>query len=337
MRPTEHRVIILLGPTASGKTTLSILLAQALQTEILSADSMQIYRGMDIGTAKPSKEELSKVLHHMIDIVEPSERFSVGQYIRMVIPIINRLHSQGKIPLVVGGTGLYIRAMTQGLFEVPDPPEGLRERLKEMASQDPQALYTELRRLDPDRAKQLNPSDLRRIIRALEVILTTGKPMSELQRDLTERLPYKFIKVGITRDRKELYRMIEQRVDEMFRQGLVEEVRRLLEKNPSEVALQAIGYKEVVAYIEGRATLEETIKAVKKATKAYAKRQFTWFKKEPSVQWVDITGLHKPEDIFRKVVQETRLKDIIWSISVQNTIKAQAVCLRNTINGQILK
>ncbi len=311
MAETEKRVIVLLGPTASGKTSLSILIAKALKTEIISADSMQIYRGMDIGTAKPTKEQLTQVPHHMIDIVEPSERFSVGQYIRAVVPIIERLHSEGKIPLVVGGTGLYIRAMTKGLFEVPQPPQGLREKLKEIAKEDPQSLYTELQKLDPEKAEELNPTDLRRIIRALEVIFTTGKAMSDLQKNLTRRFPYEFIKIGIKRDRKELYKLIEQRVDEMFNEGLVDEVRRFLEKRPSEVALQAIGYKEVIEYLQGTCSLEETIRKVKKATKAYAKRQFTWFKKEPSIQWVDITGLYEPEEIFRKVLRETSLKDII--------------------------
>ncbi|RME65310.1 MAG: tRNA (adenosine(37)-N6)-dimethylallyltransferase MiaA, partial [Nitrospirae bacterium] len=209
MAETEKRVIVLLGPTASGKTSLSILIAKALKTEIISADSMQIYRGMDIGTAKPTKEQLTQVPHHMIDIVEPSERFSVGQYIRAVVPIIERLHSEGKIPLVVGGTGLYIRAMTKGLFEVPQPPQGLREKLKEIAKEDPQSLFTELQKLDPEKAEELNPTDLRRIIRALEVIFTTGRAMSDLQKNLTRRFPYEFIKIGITRDRKELYKLIE--------------------------------------------------------------------------------------------------------------------------------
>lgn len=314
MATDEKRVIVLLGPTASGKTSLSILIAKALQTEIISADSMQIYRGMDIGTAKPTKEQLSQVPHHMIDIVEPSERFSVGQYLRMVVPIIEDLHNKGKIPLVVGGTGLYIRAMTRGLFEVPEPPGGLREKLKEIASEDPQSLWTELEKLDPQKAHQLNPSDLRRIIRALEVILTTGKPMSMLQESLTQSLPYEFIKIGITRDRKELYRIIEQRVDEMFSKGLVDEVRMLLKKDPSEVALQAIGYKETIEYLQGRLSLEEAIRKIKKATKAYAKRQFTWFKKEPSIQWVDITGLYEPEEIFQKVLRETSLRELIKDI-----------------------
>ncbi len=307
----EDRVLILTGPTGVGKTDVAILIAKALDTEIISADSMQIYKGMDIGTAKPTKEQLSQVKHHMIDIIEPSEGYSVGRYIREVRPIIERLHSLQKVPLVVGGTGLYIKAMTRGLFEAPEANPELRKQLKEIEQRSPGTLYAELQRLDPQKAKELSPADLRRIIRALEVIITAKKPISLLQRELTSPLPYQFYKIGLTRDRKELYRIIERRVEEMFHRGLVEEVERLLKRSPTEVALQAIGYKEVIAYLRGEADLEETIRAVKKATKRYAKRQFTWFRREESIQWVDITGLYDPEEIFQKIIQETNLKEFI--------------------------
>ncbi len=309
----EDRVLILTGPTGVGKTDVAVLIAKALNTEIISADSMQIYKGMDIGTAKPSKEQLSQVKHHMIDIIEPSEGYSVGRYIREVRPIIERLHSLQKVPLMVGGTGLYIKAMTRGLFEAPEANPELREQLKEIEQRSPGTLYAELQRLDPQKAKELSPTDLRRIIRALEVIITAKKPISLLQRELTSPLPYRFYKIGLTRDRKELYKMIEKRVEEMFNRGLVEEVKRVLKKGPTEVALQAIGYKEVIAYLGGEADLEKTIRAVKKATKRYAKRQFTWFRKEESIQWVDITGLYDPEEIFRKIIEETNLKEFIDS------------------------
>jgi tRNA dimethylallyltransferase len=272
---------------------------------------MQIYKGMDIGTAKPTKEQLSQVKHHMIDIIEPSESYSVGRYIKEVKPIIERLHSLQKVPLVVGGTGLYIKAMTRGLFEAPEANPELRKQLKEIEERNPGTLYAELQRLDPQKAKEVSPTDLRRIIRALEVIMTAERPMSSLQRELTSPLPYQFYKIGLTRDRKELYRIIEKRVEEMFNRGLVEEVERLLKKNPTEVALQAIGYKEVIAYLRGETELEETIRVIKKATKRYAKRQFTWFRKEEAVQWVDITGLFDPEEIFQKIIRETNLKEFI--------------------------
>ncbi len=304
-------VIVLLGPTSVGKTALSIKIARALDTEIISADSMQIYRGMDIGTAKPSKEELSMVPHHMIDIVEPSERYSVGRFIEEVIPIIEGLHKRGKIPLVVGGTGLYIKALTRGLFSAPEADEDLRAELKRQEAENPGCLYRKLKELDPEKAASLNPNDTRRIIRALEVCFRAERPISELQREFTSPLPYSFTKIGLTRLRKELYRMIEERVDEMFQRGLIEEVRRLLEKNPSETPLQAIGYKEVISYLEGKKSLEETIHLVKRATKRYAKRQFTWFRKEPDIQWVDITGLFDTDAIYRRVLEKTTLRSFI--------------------------
>ncbi len=306
----EKRILILTGPTCVGKTGLSLLIAEYLDTEIISADSMQIYRGMDIGTAKPSHDERRRVKHHMIDIVEPSERYSAGRYIDDVMPIIRSLHSRGVIPLVVGGTGLYIRAMTRGIFDAPQSDPELRAYLRELEEASPGILYGKLQELDPEKASLIKPGDLRRIIRALEVILKTGSPMSVLEREFTKPLPYEFIKIGLTRQRRELYRMIEERVDEMFRQGLVEEVKRLLERNPSETPLQAIGYKEVIAYLRGEQSLDETVHLVKRATKRYAKRQFTWFRKEPGIQWVDITGLRDERDIFEKVLKGTTLKEL---------------------------
>jgi len=310
MKKGENRILILTGPTCVGKTGVSLLIAEYLCTEIISADSMQIYRGMDIGTAKPSYDERMRVTHHMIDIVEPSERYSAGRYIDDVIPIIKTLHDKGRIPLVVGGTGLYIRAMTRGIFEAPSADPMLREYLKELEESSPGILYEKLQELDPDKASRIKPGDLRRIIRALEVILKTGSPMSVLERKFTKPLPYDFIKIGLTRQRRELYRMIEERVDEMFEQGLVEEVKRLLDKNPSETPMQAIGYKEVIGYLRGEQSLEETKHLIKKATKRYAKRQFTWFRKEPDIQWVDITGMRDERKIFEKVLKETTLKEL---------------------------
>lgn len=306
----EKRILILTGPTCVGKTGLSLLIAEYLDTEIISADSMQIYRGMDIGTAKPSHDERRRVRHHMIDIVEPSERYNAGRYIDDVMPIIRSLHGRGAIPLVVGGTGLYIRAMTRGIFDAPQSDPELRAYLRELEEASPGILYGKLQELDPEKASLIKPGDLRRIIRALEVILKTGSPMSVLEREFTKPLPYEFIKIGLTRQRRELYRMIEERVDEMFRQGLVEEVKRLLERNPSETPLQAIGYKEVIAYLRGEQSLDETVHLVKRATKRYAKRQFTWFRKEPGIQWVDITGLRDERDIFEKVLKGTTLKEL---------------------------
>jgi len=312
---TDKKVIILLGPTGVGKTGAALLLAKKLDTEIISADSMQIYRQMDIGTAKPSKEERAFVTHHMIDIVHPWESFSAGRYISMIVPIIEDLHTKGKIPVVVGGTGLYIKAMTRGIFSGPSADWPLREGLLSMEKEDAGSLYTYLKNLDPGAAEKITPNDTRRVVRALEVYLKGQGSISDMQQRLTQPLPYDFIKIGLSRDRKELYRIIEERVDAMVRHGLMNEAKmvmdmiqeRLSSHYPSPVthppfpSLQAIGYKEVLMYFQGEITLDETVSLIKKATKRYAKRQFTWFKKEEGIHWVDITGISESDEAFSRV------------------------------------
>jgi tRNA dimethylallyltransferase len=300
-----NKVLILLGPTGVGKTGVSILLAKALNTEIISADSMQIYRHMDIGTAKPSKEERATVRHHMIDIVNPSEAYSTGKYIEAVVPIIEGLHKTERIPVVVGGTGLYIKAMTKGIFSGPSADWTLREYLLSMEKEENGSLYNYLKELDPEAAEKITPNDTRRIIRALEVCLKSKETLSEMQKKLTSPLPFEFIKIGLSRERKELYRMIEKRVDKMIIDGLVNEVKKAIEMTGnSEIPLpsmQAIGYKEVAMYLQGQITLDEAIRLVKRGTKRYAKRQFTWFRKEEGIHWFDITGIDDSREAFMRV------------------------------------
>lgn len=322
-----NKVVILLGPTGVGKTGASILLAMELKTEIISADSMQIYRHMDIGTAKPATEERALVRHHMIDIADPWESFSTGKYIAAVVPVIENLHRNGKIPVVVGGTGLYIKAMTRGIFSGPSADWKLRQEFLSMEKEEEGSLYNYLKELDPEAAKKITPKDIRRIIRAAEVCLKSNICISDMQKNLTQPLPYEFIKIGITRDRKELYRMIEDRVDEMIKAGLIDEVKKLtnllketetrrrgdaeeekLTDSPFP-SMQAIGYKEIAMYLHGEIALDEAIMLIKRGTKRYAKRQFTWFRKEEHVQWVDITGIQDSNEVFLRVLNtlKTRL------------------------------
>ena len=305
-----NKVIILLGPTGVGKTEVSILLAKALGTEIISADSMQIYRGMDIGTAKPSEEQRMSVKHHMIDIISSSEPYSAGRYIEDVTPVIEALHRKGKIPIIAGGTGLYIKAMTRGIFSGPSADWKLREELASLEEGQDGALYSYLQELDSEAASKIMPTDTRRIIRAIEVCLKTKQGMSELQQKLTRPLPYEFIKIGLTRDRKELYKMIEERVDKMIEAGLVEEVKKIIAIHPFSdspihllSSMQAIGYKEIAMHLNGEIPFEEAIRLIKKSTKRYAKRQFTWFKKEEDILWIDITGIQDVNEIFKRVRQ----------------------------------
>jgi len=303
-----NEVIIISGPTCVGKTGVSLLLAKKLKTEIISADSMQVYKYMDIATAKPSHQQLREVRHHLIDILSPHESFSAGEFKRRATEIIDGLHKEGKIPIVVGGTGLYIRALTGGLFTAPPADWTLREKLKEMEREKGRGyLYRYLQRLDPVASERIKPNDLRRIIRAIEVSLKVKGRITDLQRTDTKPPHYHFIKICLIRERKELYRLIEERVEGMIESGLIDETRMLLDMSPSKIPLQALGYKEIGLYINGELTLEEAIALLKKRTKRYAKRQITWFKKEPDMITVDITGLTEPEDILMKMLRDIEI------------------------------
>jgi len=308
------KVIVLLGPTGAGKTGASILLAKALDTEIISSDSMQIYRYMDIGTAKPSLEERQIVQHHMIDIADPWELFSTGEYIKHVKPVIENIHNMNKTPIIVGGTGLYLKAMTRGIFEGPSADWGLREDLKAKETENPGYLFDYLRNVDPVSAEKIMPNDHRRLIRALEVYLKSCQPISEFHHKFTVPFSFEFLKIGLTRNRAELYRLIDERVDGMMKMGLLDEVKRLtlmiseyckgdISRLP---ALQAIGYKELVSHLNDEASLDESVMLIKKRTRNYAKRQFTWFKKEEGIRWVDITGIHDSQGILDKLIMQEK-------------------------------
>lgn len=334
---SHKSVIIFLGPTGVGKTGVSILLAKALNTEIISADSMQIYRYMDIGTAKPSKKELKEVKHHLIDILSPHESFSAGMFKNMATEIIDVLHRKGKIPIVVGGTGLYIKTLTKGLFEGPGADWALRDELSKKEKNFGKGyLHQYLKEIDPEASNKINPNDTRRIIRALEVSLKGRKTISEFQNLLTAPQDYNFIKIGLLRDRKELYAIIERRVDSMVNEGLVGEVKRVLKmienreqinlglqtsdfrlKNSSPIthhsslpSIQALGYKEMRLYLDRLISLEDAVRLLKKRTKMYAKRQLTWFKKEPDINWVDVTGIMDAKEIFTKVLNQVEILNV---------------------------
>lgn len=308
-------VIILLGPTAVGKTGVSILLAKTLGTEIISADSMQVYRHMDIGTAKPSPPELKEVPHHLINILSPDQTFSAGMFREKAVKIINALHERNKIPVIVGGTGLYIRVLTRGLCEGPSADWSLRKKLEEEEEWSGKGhLHALLREIDPQAAEKISPGDLRRTVRALEVSLKSDRTISESRIISTKPGTFNFIKVGLARDRKELYSLIEKRVDTMLEEGLLQETGRLLEMDPDRTAMQALGYKEMVMFLRGDVELGEAVRLLKKRTKMYAKRQYTWFRKEPDVQWVDITGIADSREILEKVLNEVEiLEKIIYS------------------------
>ena len=285
------QIITIAGPTASGKTALSILLAKEMDGEIVSCDSMQVYKDMDIGTAKPTPEEQQGIPHHMLSVAEPWEDFSVSRYCAMADPIVEDIPRRGKSPIIVGGTGLYMDALIRGNAFAPCPSTGRREELEALAaSQGIEAVIERLRAVDPGSAARLHPSDQKRIIRAMEVYLETGMTITEHNRK-TQEIPPKYhpIRFALTdRQRQTLYDRIDRRVDTMVEAGLIEEIQGLLARGIPEkcTAMQAIGYKEFVAALHGACSLEEAAGQVKQSSRRYAKRQLTWFRRNPENIWL---------------------------------------------------
>ena len=300
----QKPILIIAGPTAVGKTDASILLARELGAEIVSADSMQIYRSMDIGTAKPTPEQRRLVYHHLIDVVEPDQPYSVGDYLRDARTAIEGILSSGGVPLVVGGTGLYIRALTRGLFYGPPADLELREQLLKRESEDPGCLYSDLVKVDPEAAVKIHPNDLRRTVRALEVFYLRDRKLSDFHREHAfQDAPYRFTLVFLARSRAELYPRIERRVEQMLSAGLEDEVRALRERgyDPELPSLQGLGYQHFMNFFLGRTTREEAIMLLKRDTRRFAKRQFTWFRREPNAVWIDVTGLTEPGEIGARI------------------------------------
>ena len=285
------RLICLLGPTAVGKTEIAIQLAQRLNAEIISVDSRQIYRQMDIGTAKPTPEEKQAARHHLIDCVDISEPFSVADYQSLADTAIADIQNRGKRVLLVGGAGLYFRVIVDGLFKGPGADPALRKRLEgEVAQFGVDALHDRLRVCDPESADRIHPNNIVRVIRALEVYELTGTPMSELQQQWhPEKQRYPFIAFGLTMPRALLYRRIEQRVDVMLANGLIAEVESLLAAGYGRdtIALRSFGYKELIAYLDGDCTYLEAISQLQQNTRRFAKRQLTWFRKDTRIEWLD--------------------------------------------------
>ena len=284
-------VIVLAGPTAVGKTELSLRLAEALDAEIISADSMQVYRGMDIGTAKASPEERARVPHHLIDVADPSEDFSIARYVSLAGEALRQIHSRGKIPLIVGGTGFYIQALIKDLdFSEEKGESPLRETYRRIAEEEGAgALHGRLKSVDPVSAAAIHPNNLKRVIRALEYYEETGRPISSLNESQAEQeSPYRVLYFVLDLPRAELYRRIEKRVDQMMEEGLTEETKRLLSQGiPADAtAMQSIGYKELAGYLQGVCTKEEAVRQIKLASRHYAKRQITWFKREKDTVWI---------------------------------------------------
>ena len=296
--------LVIAGPTGVGKTDLSIKLAKLLDADIISADSAQIYKGMDIGTAKITTEEMQGVKHYMLDVVEPIKKYSVGDYQTAVDNILNEKEKENKNIILTGGTGLYIGSITEGLSDLPAGDPVLREELLKLDSEE---LYKKLMELDPQAAEDIHINNKRRVERAVEVCLLTGDKFSVLSKKNIKNNNYNFLKVALERDREYLYERINLRVDIMLEKGLEQEVRALYEKYGENLRkINIIGYTELIEYFNGQVSYEEAVENIKRNSRRYAKRQFTWFKNDPTYVWFDLDKLSE-EEIINSIIKELNL------------------------------
>jgi tRNA dimethylallyltransferase len=303
----KPKIIIICGPTALGKTSMAINVAGTFNGEIIGADSMQIYRYMDIGTAKPTTDEQSRVAHHMIDLIDPDEHFDARQFAEMAYEKIIKLYASGVTPFVVGGTGLYIKALVHGLFKAGQSDIHVRKRLQEQSRiYGTDFLHQRLRRHDPDTAERIHPNDSCRIIRALEVHELTGKPITAFQREHGFKdNRFRVLKIGLHINREVLYDRINHRVDTMIDSGFLDEVKGLLEMGYSDdlKSMQSIGYRHLIDFIKGRCSWDETMRTLKRDTRRYAKRQLTWFKADPTIVWREPGQLREIQRLIKKFLQ----------------------------------
>lgn len=313
---TKPPLIVLTGPTASGKTALSVELAGQLNAEIISADSIQIYRHMDIGSAKVTPDEMKGIKHYLIDELNPDEEFNIYRFKELATKYINRIYSKGKIPMIVGGTGFYIQSIVYDVdFSKTDDSHEYRHELEQLAEKHG-AIYLHKMLMDVDKvtADKVHYNNVKRVIRALEYYHDTGMPISEHNAAQQERIsPYNFIYFVLTDERSRLYERIDTRVDEMFKSGLVDEVKWLLNNGctPDMISMQGIGYKEVVSYLNGEMGLDETIELIKKNTRHFAKRQLTWFRREKEVEWIDLSEYGYDKNIMlTKMAECCKMKGI---------------------------
>ena len=297
-------LVAVVGPTGSGKTALALALAERFTGEIVNCDSVAIYRDFNIGSAKPSAEERARAPHHLFDAIDPSHYMTAGEYARRARQVLNDINQRGHTPIVVGGTGLYLRALLEGLFPGPERSEELRERLRARQQQrGAEWLHRILRRLDPQAAANIHPNDTPKVVRAIEVCLASREPMSELWKKGRDPLPgFRILRLGLNPERNALYTRINERARRMFDNGLVEETRRLLEKYPGAWALSSLGYKQAAQYLRGEIDLKLAIWAAQQAHRNYAKRQITWFRREPEVEW--IKGFGDEEGVQEQAIRE---------------------------------
>lgn len=311
---TKPKIILIVGPTGTGKTEYSVALAKRLCTEIISCDSMQIYRHMDIGTAKIKEDEMQGIVHHMISIAEPTQNYSVCDYVNESKKIIDDMIWRGKIPLVVGGTGLYADSLTNGIdfFESAPSDSEYRDKLNREAQEyGVEYIYEKLKKVDEKSSMTIHPNNVKRVIRALEYYHVTGETISSHNEKTKDtEPPYECCKIGFIRDRESMYERIDKRVDNMIDSGLIDEVKNLIDRGCTydNTSMQAIGYKEVVDYIRGNVSYMEMIKILKQNSRRYAKRQVTWFKRDNDINWINLDRIEGKEEVTSeclKIIQKT--------------------------------
>lgn len=298
----KKRIIVIVGPTAVGKTSLSILLARRLDGEIISGDSMQVYRGMDIGTAKIRPEEMEGIPHHLIDIRNPDETYSAAEFKRDVNEKVTEITEKNRIPILVGGSGLYIQAALYdfNFSDIPRDEKWTEKLMKEAGEDGIDRIYRKLKEVDPEQAEKIHPNNHRRIIRALEIYEATGKTKTEWEKEQKRESPYEPLIIGLTMERKKLYEQINRRVDQMMENGLLEEVETLYRQGYENTqAMKAIGYKEFIPYLDGEITLEDAIETLKRNSRRFAKRQYTWFRNKLPVTWYLINPEEKDEKFLQ--------------------------------------
>ena len=315
IQTTKKPLVILTGPTAVGKTALSIMLAKAIGGQIISADSMQVYRYMDIGTAKIKPEETEGVPHHLIDVLNPTEDFNVTAFQTMAKQAINEIYSRGRIPIVAGGTGFYIQSLLYDVsFEETEVSSYREELTAYYEAYGAHALHEELKKVDPVSYEEIHENNVKRVIRALEFYHDTGYPISEHNKAQRQKeSPYNFEYFVLNDDREALYRRIEERIDAMIEMGLIEEVQGLLDYGcqPDMVSMQGLGYKEIISYLNGQCSLEEAVYILKRDTRHFAKRQLTWFRREKEVTWIDRTSFSSEEEMLEYMLNRLFQKHII--------------------------
>lgn len=297
-----QRVVVVTGPTALGKSSLALEIAGRIGCDIVNADSMQVYRGMDIGTAKPSREERERVPHHLFDVVDPDQEFNAALYRSLALPVLRGISDRGRHALIVGGTGLYIKTLLGGLLECPPTDAAFREELnREWDAGGSAAMHERLMGLDPESARRIHPHDRVRVIRALEVSTLTGKPLSSLiERHRFENRAFKSLKICLQIDRDRLYHRIDHRCTRMIESGLVEETQALMDEGygPDLKPMKALGYRHAVRHLQGEWSLDKTLERLCRDTRRYAKRQLTWFRADPEMQWISIDAA---EEVFRRI------------------------------------